>query len=338
MNTKREIVDVFDGRPGDEPPPPAVFTQTGTVGQMDACGARWPDANFELEAMVTLALQFPRMFGFATVRVPYCLTVEASTLGATVYPGRGNSQPSITGSPFIGEPDMGVPMPPTDLMDPDEFVVSGRCAMVVDAVERISREHEDLFLTAGMVDPIGIVAELLGIENVVIGYLMDPDATKAWVKAMAPYSCSYAKALSEHADNITIIGSASLDIFTPEMYDDLTAPYLREQISNTSCFSTVHSCGMTMDLIDELVKLGADGLSLEASSDPEAFLDKVAGRCLMFGSVNPIYTLLMGTSADVTAEARKDAELGFDIITPECGVPPMTPNENLMALSHYRGE
>lgn len=337
MNTKREIVDVFDRQPGDGCPPPAVFTQTGTVGQMEACGVRWPEANFKSEAMADLALQFSRMFGFATVRVPYCLTVEASTLGATVYPGRGDSQPSVADSPYR-DSDLGVSMPPTDLISPDEFASSGRCAMVADVVERIARDHESLFVTAGMVDPIGVVGQLLGTENMVMGYLLDRDATIAWVKAVTPLSCAYARALSEHADNVTVIGSASLDIFTPEMYDDLTGPYLGKVISSISCFSTVHSCGMTYDMIDRIVDLGANGLSLEASSDPEKFLERVAGRSLMFGSVNPVHTLLMGSPGDVVAEARKDAEAGFDIITPECGVPPRTPDENLLALSHYRGD
>ena len=46
MNSKDEIVRIFDGDKGDSHPP-AIFTQTGTVGQMDACGAYWPDANFD---------------------------------------------------------------------------------------------------------------------------------------------------------------------------------------------------------------------------------------------------------------------------------------------------
>ena len=155
---------------------------------------------------------------------------------------------------------------------------------------------------------------------------------------MTPYSCAYASLLSENADNVTVIGSASMDIFTPEMYADLTEPYLKRQLSSISCFSTMHSCGRTVDVIDSLVSLGADGLSLEASEDPRGFLDRVDGRCLMFGAVNPVHTLLMGTPSDVVAEARRDAEAGFDIITPECGIPPRTPDANLSALAGYRGK
>lgn len=335
MNTKQEIVDVFDGMPGDGCPPPAVFTQTGTVGQMDACGAGWPEANFDPDRMVDLALQFSSMFGFATARVPFDLTSEAQTLGADILPGRYDSQPSVRGSPYRTA-EFGVDMPPEGLMDPDEFVSSGRCAMVADAVERISCERGDLFLTAGMLDPAGVAGQLLGTENLVVGYMMEPDHVRAWVDAMVPYSRAYAERLSECADNVLVIGSASMDVSTPEMYADIAERQLAYTVAGISCFSTVHSCGSTMEVLDSLAGIGADGLILESSHDPEAFLEGARGRCLMFGSVDPVRTLLMKGPADVAAEAGMYAELGFDIVTPECGVPPLTPDENLLALAGYR--
>ena len=94
MNSKDEIVRIFDGDKGDSHPP-AIFTQTGTVGQMDACGAYWPDANFDAGKMAELALQTNRMFGFATVRVPFCITVDADAFGCGIYPGSKDAQPSV---------------------------------------------------------------------------------------------------------------------------------------------------------------------------------------------------------------------------------------------------
>ena len=232
MNTRQEIVDVFDGRPSSDCPPPAVFTQTGTVDQMRSCGAGWPEANFDIDRMVGLSLQFSRSFGFATARVPYCLTVEAERLGGHVYEGREDSQPSIRGSPFRTD-DMGLPPVPDDLMGPDEFVAGGRCTMVAEAASRISGRG-DLFVTAGMIDPAGIAGQLLGAENLIVGYMLDPDTAIGWCRAMTPYSCAYASLLSENADNVTVIGSASMDIFTPEMYADLTEPYLKRQLSSIS--------------------------------------------------------------------------------------------------------
>lgn len=335
MNTKQEIVDVFDGQPSSDCPPPAVFTQTGTSGQMMACGASWPEANFDADKMGALALQLSRQFGFATARVPYCLTVEAERLGATIYEGRNNSQPSVSGSPF--RTDEMVPGPvPDDLMSPDEFVSGGRCVMVAEVAGRIMREHEDLFVTAGMQDPACVAGQILGTENMMMGYMLDPDIVKAWVDAMVPFTCAYGRLLSENADNVTIVGAANTDVFTPEMYTDLTESQLSRTIGSISCFKTVHSCGNSYEFIDSLVTLGADGLSLEASHETSMYMDKVAGRCKMFGTVNPVQVLLMSSPRDVVSEAKRSADAGFDIITPECGVPPMTPDENLLALSQYR--
>ncbi len=335
MNSKQEIVDVFDGCPSGDCPPPAVFTQTGTVGQMNACGASWPDANFDPEKMAVLALQFSRMFGFATARVPYCLTAEAETLGASVDPGRLDSQPSVSGSPFR-TPD-GFCMPPGDLIDPVEFAHSGRCEMVAEVAERISKNNEDLFVTACMQDPVSIAMQILGMENAIMGYMLEPGSTLAWVKAMVPYASEYGKRLSEAADNVIVIAGATADIFSPDMYECLSEPFLKDTISSIeSSFSTIHCCGETMDFVEGMVSAGPDGLVLETSSRPEAYLSRVNGRCLMFGSVNPIHTMLMKGSEGVVSEAKMYAEMGFDIVTPECGIPPHTPNENLYALAHYR--
>ena len=261
--------------------------------------------------------------------------MEAERLGATVSPGRDNSQPSVVDSPFRTG-DM-VPGPvPDDLITPDEFVSGGRCAMVAEVAGRIRKRHEDLFVTAGMQDPACVAGQILGAENLMMGYMLDPDAVKAWVEAMVPYTCAYGRLLSENADNVTVIGAANTDLYSPEMYSDLTESQLRRTLSSISCFSTIHSCGRSYDFIDSLVTLGADGLSLEASHETDMYMERVAGRCKMFGTVNPVQTLLMGTPDEVVAEARRSAAAGFDIITPECGVPPMTPDANLLALSQYR--
>ena len=82
MAMKSEIVDAMDGL--DAGSPPAVFTQSGTVSQMDACGCRWPEANFDIDKMIELALQMSRQYGFDTVRIPFDITAEAEGLGATV--------------------------------------------------------------------------------------------------------------------------------------------------------------------------------------------------------------------------------------------------------------
>ncbi|MBR4180985.1 MAG: hypothetical protein IKQ57_02435 [Candidatus Methanomethylophilaceae archaeon] len=334
MNSKDEIVKVFDDEGGDAHPP-AIFTQTGTVGQMDACGAEWPDANFEAEKMARLALQAGRMFGFATVRIPFCITVDADAFGCGINPGSRSSHPSVTGFKFWK--DGGASDVPTDLTSPEEFLECPRVRTVLDAASILSKE-EDLFLVAGMNGPLACINNLLGIRNVLATLLMEPDKVGAWLKAVTPRLIGYARALSEATDCVMVIEEASTDLTPPECFDSVIGPYLPWVIGGAQkdSFCVTHSCGRTMEVAERLASLGQDGISLEASSDPRAYLDLIGGRTLSLGAIEPVGTLLSKGPSEVVAEARRSADMGFDFVTPECGVHPLTPDENLRALARYR--
>ena len=334
MNSKDEIVKVFENKGGDAHPP-AIFTQTGTVAQMDVCGARWPEANDNPELMAKLALQCPKQFGFATVRVPFCITVDADTFGCEINPGTESSQPSVIGSRYRG--DYEINDVPDDLISPEEFMAGRRVNVVLDAAKIIGKE-ENLFRVAGMNGPVACIDNLLGMENVLMAMMMEPEKIDNWLKAVTPHLTAYAEALSEVSDAVTIIEEAATDMFPPDFFDSIYTPYLPPVIKGAQkdAWAVTHTCGTTMEIADRLASLGQDGISLEVSADPQAYLDLIGGKCVTLGAINPIETLLSKTPADIVAEAKKSAEFGFDLVTPECGVPPLTPNENLDALAHYR--
>ena len=333
MNTKDEIVRVFDGD-GDSHPP-AIFTQTGTVGQMEACGTAWPEANFDAARMADLALQPSKMFGFATVRIPFCITVDADAFGCEIFPGTGSSQPSVKGSRF--REDMSFIDPPSDLITPAEFVASTRVQTVLSAAD-ILKKHEDLFFVTGMNGPVACINNLLGMESVLMALMMEPERVTPWLDAVTPCLEEYSKVLSEVSDDVMIIEEGSNELVPADYFDMVFEPYLPKVIKSAQkeAFCTTHTCGDTKEVASRFAALGMDGISLEVSSDPEGYLELIGGRTLALGAVNPVETLLQKTPAEVVAAAKRSAELGYDFVTPECGVPPQTPNDNLYALAHYR--
>ncbi len=331
MNTRDEVIEALKGNRGDTAPP-AIFTQTGTVGQMDDCGASWPDANYDLDKMVRLALQPHQMFGFATAKVPFDITVESGRLGAEVFPGTKGSQPSIQGSPFISDDVPDVP----SFMSPEEFVSGGRCKLVADAADKIRRENADVFTISGCIDPFSISYLLTGVDNFLMGMLMDPEKCKAWIDAMTPMSVEFVRVLSENSDDVQIIAEASSEIIPPESFDEFVAEPVKKMIAAAKGFTTVHSCGETSEVLDSLADLGADGLSLETAYDPQGIYDRIAGRTRLLGGIPAVDLLLQGTPQNIINNAKMYSDIGYALITPECGVPPRTPNENMKALSHYR--
>ncbi len=334
MNSKDEIVRMFDGDRGDAHPP-AIFTQSGTVGQMDSCGSHWPEANFDAEKMAELALQTNKIFGFATVRVPFCITVDADAFGCGIYPGSNDSQPSVESFRYCPEGE--ILDVPEDLISPDEFITSKRPSIVKEAADILSK-NEDLFLIAAVNGPMACVNNLLGMENTMMALMMEPDRMYSWLKAVTPHLTEFARVLSETADCIMITEEASSEFTPPEYFDDVFQAYIPDVIAGAhkGAFCTTHTCGETLDIADRLCALGQDGISLQTDSDPDAYMQAMGKEIVKLGGVRPVDTLMMKKPEDVLAEAKHAAEIGFDIVTPECGVPPQTPNENLMALAHYR--
>lgn len=331
MNTKQEIVDAMN-RENDGRAPPALFSQTGTISLMESSGASWPDANYDMDKMIRLALQPSEQLGFATARIPFDITAEAERHGCEVAKGDAGRQPMVTGSPWMSE----IIGEPPELMPVDEFIQGGRVKLYLDTAEKLSKEHPELFLTACMVGPIEVANHMLGMENFVMNAFMDPDTTLKWASALTPYQCGYAKALSQCCDNIFVICEGAEEVLPP----DLSAaffPFEAEVFhSIKDAFSVVHVCGETGTVMDTLATLGATAISVECKGDPQAIMDRLGDKIVVAGGVNPIDTLMQGTPEDVIAAAKKADAAGYDIIMPECGVPPQTANENLKALSSYR--
>lgn len=333
MNTKDEIVDAMDGRKHDLPPP-AIFTQTGTVEFMNACGCHWPDANFNSASMVKLALQPSEILGFATVRIPYSVTVEAKALGCTVDPGTGSSQPVLTGSPYRTGGDIAdVP----ELMSADEFLSDPWISEICRAGEMLSK-REDLFFSIGMGGPMSVVNYLAGFEEVAMAQVLEPEKVEEWLDAVTPLLQAYASRLTELCDNVVIIEEADTDLLPPDNFDTLIGGHLPSVIASAEkdSYCTVHSCGSTMSVAKRLSSLGETCLSAEASHYRKEYVETVGRNCRLLGAVDPVGTLLQGSSKEVLESVRASVDAGFDLIGPECGIAPQTSIDNLRVLSEYR--
>lgn len=75
--------------------PAVCFTQTGTVEQMEASGAFWPEAHADAEKMAKLAEAGHTVIGFEAVRVPFDITAEAELFGCGIKAGDLKQQPSV---------------------------------------------------------------------------------------------------------------------------------------------------------------------------------------------------------------------------------------------------
>jgi [methyl-Co(III) methanol-specific corrinoid protein]:coenzyme M methyltransferase len=124
--------------------------------------------------------------------------------------------------------------------------------------------------------------------------------------------------------------SASLDLTSPAIYRKLILAAQQRLVAAIGAPVILHVCGSNTKILDLLAETGA-ALSLENRTDLAAAVSR--GKCAVIGGVPPVEVLLQGSPDDVRRSALECLQAGVHILAPGCGVPPMTPDENLHALA-----
>ena len=316
-------------------PPVAVFTQSATEGQMNACGYAWPEAHSDAKMMCELGAAQATVFGFEAVRSSFCLTAEAERLGCVVDPGKKNSTPMLKKHPFKFDPMEGNYDAP-NLLDPEEFLKGGRPAVIIEATRLMKEKYgEQYAVIAGNTGPFTLAGHLVSTENLVFGIMMDPDKVKEWVDAVNPIIKTYCQALSDAGADIIQMSepSSSTDLLDPMMFAEYSGDYVRDSLAKVDgAYSVLHICGDTSAIIPFMADTGVTGISIEEKVDSVEAVKIANGRVALVGNVGVVNPLLQGTPADCEAAGKRIAAAGFNIVSPGCGLSALIADENLRAL------
>jgi len=316
-------------------PPVAVFTQSATVGEMENCGAAWPEAHSDAKLMAKLGAAQATYYGFEAVRSAFCLTAEAERLGCMVDPGKINSTPMIKKHPFKFDAMEDVYDEP-NLMDPEEFLKGGRPAVVIEATKLLKEQYGNEYAAiAGNTGPFTLAGHMVSTENLVFGIMMNPEMVIKWIDAVNPIVKAYSQALADAGADIIQMSepSSSTDLLSPDMFTEYSGNYVKTSLACVNgADSVLHICGDTSEIIPLMADTGVTGISVEEKVDSAEAVRIAAGRVACVGNVGVVNPLLQGTPEDCAAAAKRIAEAGFNVISPGCGLSALIKDENLFAL------
>ena len=98
----------------------------------------------------------------------------------------------------------------------------------------------------------------------------------------------------------------------------------------------LHNCGNTKPLLKSLESTRAGGIHLGNQCPIEIALNTLDSNILVFGNIDPVNILKMGTEAEVKEHTMKllhqTSRFKNFILSSGCDIPPHTPLENLQAL------
>ena len=327
MTSRERVMSAFARKPVDRAP---VINPTSviTMDSMNLVGLKLPDIHLDAEKMAAAAATGRDILGFDTVMPKFSVVHSAVALGAEVDWGRESSMPIIRRHP-ISDPDQF--KIPKDILDRAPIKV------VLDAIRLLKKRYGNEIAIIGKVfGPWTTAYNMCGTENFLIETAQDPDKAKAYLDAFTPMPILFAEAQFEAGADIILWGDhISRDMCSPSSYQELLLP-IHQRINSGWLKKTgpviLHACGNTLDRIALIRESGFEAFHYDSRNDTKTALEIAAGEILLTGAVNNTEVLLKGKPEDVKKQVFNLLDAGIVLISPECAVPVLTPNTNLIAI------
>ncbi|MGB9682943.1 MAG: MtaA/CmuA family methyltransferase [bacterium] len=307
--------------------PVACVNQTVTIEQIKRLDVHFPSAHIDPEKMAKLSIGAVEILGLDNVRVPFCQTVEAEALGCKVNLGDDNNLPAVVSHPYK------LDEPPLEL--PEGFLSRGRVPVVIEATRRLAKNvGDEVAVISGIVGPFSIAGYLLGLNELLISTLSDPESLKPFLELGVKIGILYGNALTEAGASVICVEdmSASTDMISPQTYRDLVLPYHKRLFDALNRGITVlHICGDVTPIVSYMADSGADALSIDHKLNLSKAIE-VKDRVTLVGNLDPVGRLLQGRPEDIIKTANESLANGIDVLAPGCSLALGTPTENVIAL------
>ena len=195
--------------------------------------------------------------------------------------------------------------------------------------------------------PFTTAARVLGAEPLLMATVTDPENLAGLIELCTDYIWSICQSALEqkNVEGINLSEPvASCDMISPTTFRKFVFPALAKLTRRCKAmgkYITIHICGNSIPLLDDIIELAPHGFSIEAKVDLSVARSKLAGRVCVLGNVSPTGALLSGTPDDVRIESRECLARWGDapgyILANGCDFPKEVPTENLLAMLSLRG-
>lgn len=329
-SAKDRLLKVLNKKSVDRPPCicPGGMMNMVVEEIMDITNVKWPQAHFNSKDMAKLTYGIYKEGALENCGVPFCMTVEAEAMGATVDFGTKTTEPRVSKYPISKIDDY------KKLSDID--LNKSRPKIVLEAIKELKRMDENVPVIGNIVGPISVATSLIEPADFYKQMRKDKQSCHEFLEYITYNLIVFAKAQIEAgADVITISDpSATGEILGPKLFDEFVVPYINKILNainkEHNIPTIVHICGRLKTIYPQLNKFNSLAISFDSITDVKQVIENVHNKAIM-GNVST-YTLEYGTEEKVKAISKMCINNGVDILSPACGVGVRTSLANLKSM------
>lgn len=213
--------------------------------------------------------------------------------------------------------------------------ISGRMPLFLNVVENLAKKYS-LVTGAYVIGPFSLVGELMGLENLCLKLMMEPELVHKFLDFVFRVIKDYAKAiLMAGADAVAILEPSAV-ILSPKQFAEFSGRYISCLVSELDHNLLLHICGNSTHLLQEMSGTGVMGLSLDSPVNLRQASEIVSENILLMGNIDPVGVFLQSGPKEV-AQATRILLEGMKgrkkfILSSGCDIPIAAPLENIEAF------
>ncbi len=297
-------------------------TSVITIDLMKKVGVYFPEAHTDAEKMAGLAAAGATIIGFDNVMPLFSVCHESVALGCREDWGAIDRMPDCRSTRFSLEDDITVPK---------DFLRHPSCQVPLKALKLLKKRYGTEIAVVGKVfGPWTLGYHLFGVENFLVGALMNPDAVKRYIDRFKEVTIAFGQAqIDAGADALCLADHATRDLCSPAMYRDFLLETHHEMSERISCPIILHICGETSDRIEYIRRTNIACYHFEEKVGACKARELVGETMALMGGTSNLDIIRTGTPEQIRENINRNVACNIDILGPECAVPLDAPYENM---------
>lgn len=189
--------------------------------------------------------------------------------------------------------------------------------------------------------PLTTASSLRGTEKLMRDIYNNPEFVHKLLEFSLNSTLVYVKEITKAGSGICIVDPVSSgSLISAKVFREFSYPYLKRFIAAISEFSappTLHICGNTKKILNDLADSGAGSLSIDNALDLQEVKEQIGDRISISGNIPPTEVMFQGTPDLVDKTVKESLKKAYDspkgyILALGCALPIQTPKENVHAL------
>ena len=212
---------------------------------------------------------------------------------------------------------------------------------LLEAARKVVQNVGDRYYIQANIDcgPFSMAAVLRGTQAFMLDLVTENERDlREFLDFCTEVVIAYGQAMIATGVHGIQYGDSTASLISPEHYKSFVLPYQERSVdalTGKNCDIWIHICGKTDHLLPLLKNLAIQGFEVDAKVDMIVARKLLGDKIALKGNLDT--TFLLNESADAIYREtnrilrRGDFKTGI-IMSPGCGVPRMTPIENLRAM------